>query len=48
MNRLQNLLVPVDFSDYSRTALMQAVWLAAWNQADRHALHSRNGPNTFR
>lgn len=40
MNQLKTILVGIDFSDCSRSALEQAVRLAKWNQAHLHALHS--------
>ncbi len=40
MNKLNNILVGIDFSDCSRSALKQAVRLADWNKARLHALHS--------
>ena len=39
MNRLNNILVAVDFSDCSKAALAQAVRIAGWNGAALHALH---------
>ncbi len=40
MNKLKTILVGVDFSDCSRSALEQAVRVAKWNNAQLHALHS--------
>lgn len=40
MNKLNNILAGIDFSDCSRSALEQAVRLAKWNNAHLHALHS--------
>jgi universal stress protein E len=40
MNKLNNILVGIDFSDCSRSALEQAVRLAKWNNVRLHALHS--------
>jgi nucleotide-binding universal stress UspA family protein len=40
MNKLNNILAGIDFSDCSRSALEQAVRLAKWNNARLHALHS--------
>ncbi len=40
MNKLNNILAGIDFSDCSRSALEQAVRLAKWNTARLHALHS--------
>lgn len=39
MDRLANILVAIDFSDCSRAALVQAVRIAAWNNAKLHLLH---------
>lgn len=39
MNQLKSILVGVDFSDCSRSALTQAVRLTAWNNARLHAMH---------
>ncbi|MFQ5592474.1 MAG: universal stress protein [Phycisphaerae bacterium] len=39
MDCLKNIVVGVDFSDFSRSALSQAVRMAGWNQAQLHALH---------
>ncbi len=39
MNRLNNIIAGIDFSDCSRSALEQAVRLAKWNNARLHALH---------
>ena len=39
MNRLDNIIVGVDFSDFSRTALDQAERMARWNQSDLHVMH---------
>jgi len=40
MNQIRSILVGVDFSECSRSALEQAVRLAKWNNARLHALHS--------
>jgi len=40
MNQLKSILVGVDFSDCSRSALAQALRMARWNNARLHALHS--------
>ena len=40
MNKLNNILAGIDFSDCSRSALEQSVRLAKWNNAHLHALHS--------
>jgi len=40
MNKLNNILAGIDFSDCSRSALEQAVRLAKWNNARLHALHN--------
>lgn len=40
MNQLTSVLVGVDFSECSRSALEQAARLAKWNHARLHALHS--------
>src|SRR5512139_3882230 len=40
MNKLNNILAGIDFSDCSRSALEQAVRLAKWTHARLHALHS--------
>jgi universal stress protein E len=40
MNKLNNILAGVDFSDCSRSALEQAIRLAKWNNARLHALHN--------
>lgn len=39
MNRLQNILVGIDFTPPSATALAQAVRIAAWNGSALHAIH---------
>jgi len=39
MDCLKNVVVGVDFSDFSRCAIEQATRIAAWNQANMHALH---------
>ena len=39
MNQLKSILVGVDFSDCSRSALEQATRLAKGNHARLHALH---------
>jgi len=39
MDCLKNIVVGVDFSSFSRCALMQAARIAGWNQANMHALH---------
>jgi len=36
---LKNIVVGVDFSDFSRCALKQAIRIARWNQAKMHVLH---------
>ena len=40
MNKLNNILAGIDFSDCARSALEQAVRLAKWNNARLHALHN--------
>jgi universal stress protein E len=40
MNKLNNILAGIDFSDCARSALEQSVRLAKWNNARLHALHS--------
>ena len=40
MNQLKSILLGVDFSECSRSALEQAVRLVKWNNARLHALHS--------
>jgi universal stress protein E len=40
MNKLNTILVGVDFSDCSRCALEQAVRLARWNSARLHVIHA--------
>ncbi len=40
MNKLNNVLVGIDFSDCSRSALEQAVRLAKWNDARLHTVHA--------
>ena len=40
MNQLRSILVGVDFSDCSRSALEQATRLAKWNRAHLRALHA--------
>ena len=40
MNKLNNILAGIDFSDCSRSALEQAVRMAQWNNARLHVLHS--------
>jgi len=39
MDRLNNIIVGVDFSDFSGTALDQAIRMARWNQSDLHIMH---------
>ncbi len=39
MDCLENIVVGVDFSCFSRCALKQAARIAGWNQAKRHVLH---------
>jgi len=39
MDSLDHIVVGVDFSDFSRSAVSQAVRMAGWNQAKLHALH---------
>ena len=39
MDRLASILVGIDFSDSSRTALAQAIRIAGWNRAKLHAIH---------
>ncbi|MBE0541809.1 MAG: universal stress protein [Verrucomicrobia bacterium] len=39
MNQLKSIVVGVDFSDCSRSALHQAVRIAQWNQAHLHVVH---------
>ena len=39
MNQLKSVVVGVDFSDCSRSALQQAVRLARWNSAHLHVVH---------
>ena len=39
MDRLNNIIVGVDFSDFSQTALDQARRMARWNQSDLHVMH---------
>ncbi len=39
MNRLKHILVAVDFSESSRNALIQAAWLAKWNNSILHVLY---------
>lgn len=39
MNRLQSILVGVDFSELSREAVVQAARVAELNQAQMHVLH---------
>lgn len=40
MNRLKHILVGVDFSPCSKNALIQAAWLARWNNAKLHVLYA--------
>jgi universal stress protein E len=40
MNKVKNIVVAIDFSDCSRSALEQAVRLSKWNNARLHALHA--------
>lgn len=39
MNKLENILVPVDLTDSSRLLIQQGVRLATWNNANLHLLH---------
>ncbi len=39
MDCLENIVVGVDFSSFSRCALRQAARMAGWNQAKMHVLH---------
>ena len=39
MDRLKNVVIGVDFSEYSQVALMQAKHVARWNQTDMHLIH---------
>lgn len=39
MNRLRSIIVGVDFSPCSASALRQAVRIAKWNQAELHVIH---------
>jgi len=39
MDRLQNIVIGVDFSEYSKVALEQAKRIARWNQSDLHFIH---------
>jgi nucleotide-binding universal stress UspA family protein len=41
MNKLKNILVGVDFTDRSHSALRHAVRLARWNGARLHAFHGK-------
>ncbi len=45
MNKLKTILVRVDFSECSRSALEQAVRLARWNDADLRILHVMPPPS---
>ena len=40
MNKLKNIIVGVDFSECSRSALEQAVRMAEWNQANLRVIHA--------
>jgi len=39
MDCLKNIIVGVDFSDFSKCALKQAARIARWNQAQMHVVH---------
>lgn len=39
MNRLRSIIVGIDFTPCSASALRQAVRIAQWNQADLHVVH---------
>jgi len=39
MNSLRSIVVGLDFTPSSRAALRQAARIAAWNEADLHAVH---------
>lgn len=39
MDCLENIVVGVDFSDFSRCALKQSARMAGWNRAKMHAVH---------
>ncbi len=39
MDRLKNIVVGIDFSEFSQVALEQARRIARWNQADLHLIH---------
>ena len=39
MDRLQNIVIGVDFSEFSQVALAQARRIARWNQSDLHFVH---------
>jgi universal stress protein E len=45
MNKLNTILVGVDFSDRSRSALEQAVRLARWNNAGLRIIHAMHPPS---
>jgi nucleotide-binding universal stress UspA family protein len=39
MDRLQNIVIGVDFSEFSQVALAQAKRISRWNQSDLHLIH---------
>ncbi len=39
MNRLKNIVIGVDFSEFSQLALAQAKRISRWNQSDLHLIH---------
>ena len=39
MDRLKNVVIGVDFSEFSQVALAQAKRIARWNQTDLHLIH---------
>ena len=39
MDRLKNVVIGVDFSEFSQVALAQAKHVARWNQTDMHLIH---------
>lgn len=39
MDRLKNVVIGVDFSEFSQVALAQAKHIARWNQTDMHLIH---------
>ncbi len=45
MNKLKTILVGVDFSECSRSALEQAVRLACWNNAGLRIIHVLSPPS---